>query len=99
MVAKSVKQLSVSAPQFSTTKGVHTGLKLAALMSAYPALKKTGTYVKGNDTLLVYDNKAEGIAFDLHKDTCNAITIHPKGKPANSTYLDVHPGWKAVAYN
>jgi hypothetical protein len=97
MVAKTVKQFSVSAPEFSTTEGIHTGLKLSQLMAAYPALKETGVYAKGRDTLKVYDNQVEGIAFDLVQDTCSAITIHPKGKPANSTYLDVHPGWTVVS--
>lgn len=97
MVVKTVKQFSVSAPEFSTTEGIHTGLKLSALLGYYPSLKETGIYTKGRDTLKVYDNQVEGIAFDLVKDTCSAITIHPKGKPANSTYLDVHPGWKVLS--
>lgn len=98
MVVKVVKQLSVSSPEFSTADGVHTGFRLAALRSVYPSLKRTQQYVNNNgkDTLSVYDDLKDGIAFDVIKDTCNAITVHPKNKPANSTYLSVHPGWKIV---
>lgn len=98
MVVKIVKQLSVSSADFSTNNGIHTGFKLSALQSAYPELKKMETYIneEGTDTLLIYDNITAGIAFDIQKDTCNAITIHPKNKAVNSTYLPVHPGWKRI---
>jgi hypothetical protein len=98
MVVKVVKQLSVSAHEFSTTDGIHTGLKLADLKAVYPGLKPSMKYVneKTKDTLSVYDEVHAGIAFDIQQDTCSAITIHPKDKPANSTYLPVHPGWKTL---
>jgi len=98
MVVKVVKQLSVSAHEFSTTDGIHTGVKLAELKSVYPSLKISMKYVneKTKDTLSVYDDRNAGIAFDIQKDTCSAITIHPKNKPANSTYLSVHPGWRTI---
>lgn len=97
MVVKAVKQLSVTAPEFSTADGIHTGLKLAALQAAYPALKQAERYVNEHkDTLSIYDNLSEGIAFDIQQDTCSAIIIHPKNKAANHTYLTVHPGWKKV---
>jgi len=98
MVIKVVKQLSVSAHEFSTTDGVHTGIKLSKLQFLYPSLKRTMKYVneKTKDTMSVYDDVNKGIAFDIQDDTCSAITIHPKSKPANSTYLPVHPGWKTV---
>lgn len=97
MVAKSVKQVSVSTPEYSTTAGVHTGLKLSELRAAFPSLENTNSYVKGKDTLFVFDDRLGGIAFDVQQDTCNAITIHRKGNQVNSTYLDVHPGWKNLA--
>lgn len=98
MVEKVVKQFSVSAHEFSTTNGIHTGIKLAKLKAVYPSLKPLMKYVneKTKDTLSVYDDVNAGIAFDIQKDTCSAITIHPKSKPANSTYLPLHPGWKSV---
>jgi len=98
MVVKVVKQLSVSAHEFSTTDGVHPGIKLSKLQSIYPSLKRSMQYVneKTKDTLSVYDDRNAGIAFDIQKDTCSAITIHPKNKPANSTYLPLHPGWRMV---
>lgn len=98
MVVKIVKQLSVSATDFTTKEGVHTGFKLKALQAVYPSLKKAESYVndKNKDTLTIYDDTSAGIAFDIHRDTCLAITVHPKNKAVNSTYLPVHPGWSVV---
>jgi len=98
MVVKVVKQLSVSAHEFSTIDGIHTGVKLAELRFVYPAIRQSMKYVneKTKDTLVVYDDKHAGIAFDVQKDTCSAITVHPKDKPANSTYLPLHPGWRTL---
>jgi hypothetical protein len=100
MVIKAVKQVSVSAPAFQTTDGIHTGVKLAALLAAYPSIKKVESYVNSKDktdTLKVYDSIAEGIAFDILKDTCTAITVHVKNRAANAVYLPVHPDkWKKL---
>jgi len=98
MVIKVIKQLSISAPEFSTTQGIHTGVKLKKLQSSYPSLKKAERYIneKNKDTLAIYDDLNAGIAFDIHKDTISAITIHPRKRVVNSTYLTVHPGWKRV---
>jgi hypothetical protein len=97
MVIKAVKQVSVTAPGFQTAEGIHTGLKLSELLRAYPSLKKTETYVNvQRDSVFVYDSVADGIAFDLQRDTCTAITIHVKNRPANAVYLPVHPEWKKL---
>jgi len=98
MLVRDVKQVSVSAADFKTAEGVHTGMTLANVLSAYPGLKKSGTYVNDKkDSLFVYDELDGGIAFDILQDSCRAITVHQKGRPANALYLDLHPGWKAVA--
>jgi len=97
MVIKAVKQVSVAAPEFRTADGMGTGVKLAQLLKAYPSLKKTESYVSAQkDTVMVYDSVAEGIAFDIKKDTCTAITVHVKHRPANAVYLPVHPDWKRL---
>jgi len=99
MVVKAVKQISVGAEEFRTAEGIHTGIRLAALLAAYPSLKKTETYLNSKDktdTLNVYDSIAEGIAFDVQRDTCTAITVHVKNRAANAVYLPVHPDWKRL---
>jgi len=97
MVIKAVKQVSVAAPEFQTAQGIHTGVRLAELLKAYPLLRKTETYVNAQkDSVFVYDSVADGIAFDLQRDTCTAITIHVKNRPANAVYLPVHPEWKKL---
>jgi len=97
MVIKAVKQVSVTAAGFRTSEGIHTGVKLAELLRAYPSLKKTETYVNAQkDSVFVYDSVPDGIAFDLQRDTCTAITIHVKNRPANAVYLPVHPEWRKL---
>jgi len=96
MVIKSVKQVSVAAPGFRTTDGIHTGAKLKEILAAYPQVKRSEIYVNQQDSLKVYDSIKEGIAFDIRNDSCTAITIHSPGRPANAVYLSVHPGWKKL---
>ncbi|AMP97218.1 hypothetical protein AY601_0249 [Pedobacter cryoconitis] len=98
MVIKGVKQISVSAPGFSTAEGIHTGISLKALMVAYPELEKAAVYthLQTKAELTVYDAVAKGIAFDVQKDTCTAITIHPSSKSVNEVYLTMYPGWKKL---
>lgn len=97
MVIKAVKQVSVAAPEFKTADGIGKGAGLAQLLKVYPSLQKIETYVDAQkDTVFVYDSLAEGIAFDLQKDTCTAITVHVKNRPANAKYLSVHPDWKRL---
>jgi len=96
MVVKSVKQVSVAAPAFRTTAGIHMGAKLSEVLAAYPKLRQSETYVNRQDSLKVYDSIKEGIAFDIKNDSCTAITIHLPGRPANALYLSVHPGWKKL---
>ncbi|MBB5646817.1 hypothetical protein [Pedobacter cryoconitis] len=98
MVIKDVKQISVSAPGFSTTEGIHTGVSLKALKAVYPELEKAAAYthMKTKAELTVYDAVAKGIAFDVQKDTCTAITIHPSNKSVNGVYLTMYPGWKKL---
>jgi hypothetical protein len=97
MVIKAVKQVSVAAPGFQTAEGISVGAKLVELLEAYPSLKKTEIYVNAQkDSVFVYDSLADGIAFDIRRDTCTAITVHVKNRPANAVYLPVHPEWKKL---
>lgn len=98
MVVKDVKQISVSAPGFSTAEGLHTGVSLAQLKAIYPSLKKTESYVgKSNkDSLIVYDVIDKGVAFDIQQDICTEITVHQEDKAVNAVYLTVHPEWKKI---
>lgn len=98
MVIKDVKQVSVSAADFSTAEGIHTGLSLKALKAAYPELEKAAAYThtKTKAELTVYDAVSKGIAFDIQQDTCTAITVHPLNKSVNGVYLTMYPGWKKL---
>jgi len=96
MVVKAVKQISVSAASYTTAEGIHTGVSLRKLKTIYPALKKAAFYTnaKTRGQLTVYDDESKGIAFDIQKDTCTAITIHPINKSVNGVYLTMYPDWK-----
>lgn len=94
MVIKDVKQISVSSDSFSTAEGIRTGLSLTRIKTIYPELKKAASYTKTNAQLTVYDVASKGIAFDVQKDTCTAITIHPVNKSVNEVYLTMYPDWK-----
>lgn len=98
MVVKAVKQISVASDNYYTAGKITTGMPLAKIKAAYPALKESAAYVnlKNNDKLQVFDDLDGGIAFDIQADKCTMITVHPKGKAVNATYLDLHPGWKRI---
>jgi len=98
MVVKAVKQISAASDTYYTAEKIATGMSLAKIKAAYPALKESATYVnlKTNDKLQVFDDLEGGIAFDIQANKCTMITVHPKGKPVNAAYLDLHPGWKRI---
>lgn len=98
MVAKTVKQISVSSAAFNTADHIHAGMPLAQFKAALPAIKEGAAYVneKTRDTLRVYDDMAGGIGFDVVDGKCVSVIIHPKDKPVNSTYLSTYPGWKII---
>jgi len=98
MVVKAVKQISVASDTYYTAEKIATGMSLNQVKAAYPALKASASYVnlKNKDKLQVYDDLEGGIAFDIQNNKCTMITVHPKGKPVNAAYLDLHPGWKRV---
>lgn len=98
MVVKAAKQISVGSPAYQTPDRIHTGIKLPQLMEAWPSLKLSSVYIneKSGDSLKVFDDVAEGIAFDIEKNQCSRITVHAKDKSVNATYLSMYPGWKKV---
>ncbi len=102
MVAKDVKQIVVSASNYRTDKGLRIGVSLDEIKAVFPNVKKAGVYLNTakKDTLVVYDEEKEGIAFDVRNKGdhffTTAITVHPKNVSVNSTYLTIHPGWDKV---
>ncbi|QNK63205.1 hypothetical protein H7F33_01390 [Pedobacter sp. PAMC26386] len=96
MVIKDVKQISISSNSLSTADGIHTGVSLAFLKMVYPELKKVASYsnLQTKALLVVYDAVAKGIAFDIQKDTCTTITVHPVNQSVNDVYLTMYPAWK-----
>lgn len=98
MVVKEVTQISVARPGYSTAEGLHTGSALARIRAVYPELKKAETYLRpgSQDSLVVYDLSSKGIAFDIQRGICTAITIHEPDRAVNAVYLSVHPELKKV---
>jgi len=100
--SRDVKQVVVSAEGYKTKEGFGKGTSIEEIRKTYPNLQRVETYILegAGDTLKVFDEVKEGIAFDVitkgNKHINAAITVHAKNIPVNSTYLTIHPGWKRL---
>lgn len=98
MQTKSVQQIRTGSPKYKTAEGLGTRSDLSQLLHAYPNLQKQASYAnnKTKDTLVIYDEVKQGIAFELVKNSCVAVTVHPANKKSNETYLTYYPDWKLI---
>lgn len=99
---KDIKQIAVSDTIYQTKEGLGRGATIEKIRSVFPAIQRVVSYVHQGtaDTLYVYDEVQQGIAFDMVRKgdvyVSTAITVHPRNIPANSTYLTIHPGWEPL---
>ncbi|WP_316804509.1 hypothetical protein [Pedobacter nototheniae] len=97
MVIRDVKQIRVTSNLYKTQDGFGTGRSLSDIALKFPAMEKLSAYLDQNkDTILVYDSKPDGIGFEFINKKSVALTVHPKQKSVNETYLTLHPEWKPV---
>jgi hypothetical protein len=96
-----VKQVRVNTASFKTAKGLKVGSSYIEIKKLFPAIKVVAQYedrVLGRK-ITVYDVRNAGIAFEMtaangHKETCSAITVHPKGENVNAYIL--FPGYEGL---
>ncbi len=80
--ASHIKRIRVTSPIYKTAMQVKVGSTLAYLKLQYPTLKKpvAKAEIKNGEEWQLYDESAEGIAFEIINDKCVAIIIHEKNK-------------------
>lgn len=80
--ASRIKRIRITSPQYKTDKQIKTGNTLAYIKLQYPTLKKPiAKITKDNgEELELFDETAEGIAFEIINNKCIAVIIHEKGK-------------------
>lgn len=91
-----VKLIRVSSPAFKTDGGLGVGSSLNTIINHYP-VKPIATYL-GKDSIDVYDNAANGIAFEITNGKCAAILIHAPGD-SGSSYISMHPDMQRIDKN
>jgi hypothetical protein len=90
-----VQQVRVTSPSFVTANGIHTGSLISEIRQFFPGISAVGYYPdQQQQRVYIYDDAAQGIAFDiaLPDSTCTAIAVHRKGENVAATYLPLHPG-------
>ncbi|MCZ4244312.1 hypothetical protein [Pedobacter punctiformis] len=97
MVVKEVKQIRITSGLYKTQDGFGTGRTLNDTKMKFPAMEILSAYLNPDkDTIFIYDSKPDGIGFEFVNKKSVALTVHPKQKSLNETYLTLHPEWKAV---
>jgi hypothetical protein len=89
-----VKQIRINTASFKTKSGIKVGSSLTKIKKAFPNVTRAAVY---EDTVRhkrveLYDDAKSGIAFELSRKVCTAITVHQSGEDLN-TYLQF-PGYE-----
>jgi len=98
MQRHTVQEIRTTSSFFVTPDGIHVYSALPDIQKKYVVLK--AAQYKSNDgrTIIIYDDKQQGIAFEIvsaaNQNICIGIIIHEKGKDVNEIYLTLHPDMK-----
>ena len=91
------EQIRTTSSFFTTADSVHVYSSLGDIKNKY-AVKKSGQYNSDGRTIILYDDKQKGIAFETasagSQNICTGIIIHPKDKSVNDIYIMLHPDMK-----
>ncbi len=97
MREKTVQQIRTTSSFFKTNDSVHVYSSLDEIKNKY-TVKKSAQYNSDGRTITVYDDKKNGIAFEMAsastQNICTGIIIHPKNKSVNDIYIMLHPDMK-----
>lgn len=97
---QSVQQVRTTSHHFKTADDIHVGSTSEEIQRAYPEVQKVASYFIQQQTVLLYDVVATGIAFEMadkgNISTCIGIIVHRAGKPVTAIYIMLHPDMKLV---
>lgn len=92
---KTVQQVRTTSSYFSTAKDVHVYSSLQEVQNEFPLVRKVASYNDDGRHMLVFDERAKGIAFELaragEEQIVTGIIIHEKGKAVTNIYISLHP--------
>lgn len=96
MRQKTVQQIRTTSSYFSTANNIHVYSSLADIEQQFPAIKKAAQYKDDGRTIDIYDERQQGIAFEIatanNQQICTGIIVHQKGKDVTDVYMYLHPG-------
>ena len=83
---KHVLEIRATSPYFRTDAGLHPGSSERAWRKGYPQAKDLQQYrpPSGGPPIHIFDDARRGIAFEVQKGRCVAVTIHRKGEATGS---------------
>ena len=97
MREQTVQQIRTTSSFFVTTDSIHVYSSLDEIKNKY-AVKKAAQYKNDGRVITLYDDKQNGIAFEIasagNQNICTGIIIHPKNKSVNDIYIMLHPDMK-----
>lgn len=100
MRQKTVQQIRTTSSKFRTPAGLAVYSSLADLQRVHSDLKKVATYAADNRPLSLFDDEAQGIAYEVvtagNQELCTAIIIYPKGKSVFTGYRLLYPELQEV---
>jgi hypothetical protein len=97
MREQTVQQIRTTSSFFVTADSLHVYSSLGEIKNKY-AVKKVSQYKAEGRTTNIYDDKSDGIAFEIasanEQNICIGIIIHTKNKSVNDIYIMLHPDMK-----
>lgn len=97
MREQTVQQIRTTSSFFETKDSIYVYSSLKDIKSKY-VLQKAGEYTSDGITVMIYDDKKQGIAFEVaaanKENFCTGIVIHQKNRSVNDIYIMLHPDMK-----
>lgn len=97
MREQTVQQIRTTSSFFTTDDSIHVYSSLDEIKNKY-VVKKSAQYNGDGRVIILYDDKKDGIAFEIAsantQNICIGIIIHPKNKSVNDIYIMLHPDMK-----
>jgi len=97
LTEKIVRQIRITSPEFKTSNNISTSNTLSEIKIAFPNVAEIGKYdLETENPVIIYDDVASGIAFEIENDSCTGIIIQEKDKSVGKEYISFHPDMKPM---